>query len=178
MRLFACLPIFGRWKISIHAPTWGATMGASKIDCQFPFQSTHPRGVRPGREAKYGDGLLFQSTHPRGVRLNTTIQLAIIKPFQSTHPRGVRHLTTQKVPRNGKISIHAPTWGATSPPPTGYRGRKISIHAPTWGATQPQLCCRVPVIFQSTHPRGVRLTGITDAYLIVDFNPRTHVGCD
>lgn len=33
------------------------------------------------------------------------------------------------------ISIHAPTWGATSTGPYTSRRAEISIHAPTWGAT-------------------------------------------
>ena len=34
-------------KVSIHAPTRGATVRASKPVTQSLFQSTHPRGVRP-----------------------------------------------------------------------------------------------------------------------------------
>ena len=33
------------------------------------------------------------------------------------------------------ISIHAPTWGATLMITSGFRFSTISIHAPTWGAT-------------------------------------------
>ena len=36
----------------------------------------------------------------------------------------------------------------------------------------------VPARFQSTHPRGVRLTTTPLAQLLTNFNPRTHVGCD
>ena len=35
-----------------------------------------------------------------------------------------------------RISIHAPTWGATSERTRTILGGEISIHAPTWGATQ------------------------------------------
>ena len=34
-----------------------------------------------------------------------------------------------------KISIHAPTWGATESLAPRYVELFISIHAPTWGAT-------------------------------------------
>ena len=55
------------------------------------------------------------------------------------------------------ISIHAPTWGATDPKRgvcvLGY----ISIHAPTWGATRCGASSTKCSLFQSTHPRGVRL---------------------
>ena len=100
------------------------------------FQSTHPRGVRPRRMRLPANSPLFQSTHPRGVRHGQEAALKQQVVFQSTHPRGVRRpfrttrrrrryfnprthvgcdrhddlLTEQPYP----ISIHAPTWGATS----------------------------------------------------------------
>ena len=33
-------------------------------------------------------------------------------------------------------------------------------------------------LFQSTHPRGVRLKVLPKAITMSNFNPRTHVGCD
>ena len=33
--------------VSIHAPTWGATVSTLGIDFNKLFQSTHPHGVRP-----------------------------------------------------------------------------------------------------------------------------------
>ena len=77
--------------------------------------------------------------------------------FQSTHPRGVRLHDDKRPP----CILH------------------ISIHAPTWGATVTSAVGSPPAIFQSTHPRGVRHqpTGILNTTGI-DFNPRTHVGCD
>ena len=78
------------------------------------------------------------------------------------------------------ISIHAPTWGATRSllhcrstlcyfnPRTHVgcdclvfpeRWRvEISIHAPTWGATLASQLNAYFKAFQSTHPRGVRLS--------------------
>ena len=59
------------------------------------------------------------------------------------------------------ISIHAPTWGATSLILFALVVLIISIHAPTWGAT-----FKIPrshvrrVLFQSTHPHGVRRNAI------------------
>ena len=76
------------------------------------------------------------------------------------------------------VSIHAPTWGATF---TLLRGRKcscVSIHAPTWGATVVLFLALSYLLFQSTHPRGVRLVINVLGINIVSFNPRTHVGCD
>ena len=98
------------------------------------------------------------------------------------------------------ISIHAPTWGATpcffKDPlnssnfnPRTHVGCDqilllvlhslgISIHAPTWGATtQGEYSVHRPK-FQSTHPRGVRRKAVLSIYPLINFNPRTHVGCD
>ena len=33
-------------KVSIHAPTWGATRTRQHTQCGEAFQSTHPHGVR------------------------------------------------------------------------------------------------------------------------------------
>ena len=55
------------------------------------------------------------------------------------------------------ISIHAPTWGATLSSSEDEAAAEISIHAPTWGATS-----------AARSPSGTP----------VNFNPRTHVGCD
>ena len=79
---------------------------------------------------------------------------------------------------------------------------RVSIHAPAWGATQRPLPASPPgSTFQSTHPRGVRLSAGTTLHFTdqfqsthprgvrrshgqcsaphrTSFNPRTRVGCD
>ena len=87
--------------------------------------------------------------------------------FQSTHPHGVR--------RNGsfeaqtiKVSIHAPTWGATLRQAEALQKWRVSIHAPTWGATSFQSTYMpTHLLFQSTHPHGVRLSHPTFAVLAI-----------
>ena len=77
----------------------------------------------------------------------------------------------------------------------------VSIHAPTRGATNQLRSTDTSIMFQSTHPRGVRhvlietisylgivsihaptrgATPISDTMAIISasFNPRTHEGCD
>ena len=122
--------------------------------------------------------------------------------FQSTHPRGVRRPALRRQGGKGEISIHAPTWGATSgvsaignnirifqsTHPRGVRRSRgcgdtrrsdISIHAPTWGATRLVKGGLQSFKFQSTHPRGVRRRRCPSVSITgSDFNPRTHVGCD
>ena len=76
--------------ISIHAPTWGATIQATVQVVNKLFQSTHPRGVRHKVVRGGRQGYLFQSTHPRGVRHAANVAKTFNSSFQSTHPRGVR----------------------------------------------------------------------------------------
>ena len=99
-----------------------------------------------------------------------------------------------------KISIHAPTRGATrtrcSMPPTWEfqstlpRGERhkcveyvaawelISIHAPTRGATATPPKTGGEYLFQSTLPRGERPFAFSSSSDINDFNPRSHAGSD
>ena len=66
-----------------------------------------------------------------------------------------------QTPRGGsfrEVSIHAPAWGATRVPQEYRHWSGISIHAPAWGATDALLAdFQESILFQSTHPRGVRL---------------------
>ncbi len=77
-----------------------------------------------------------------------------------------------------RVSIHAPTWGATNRMPTQPKQEGVSIHAPTWGATVVYSIHNVFFLFQSTHPRGVRQKIRFMTTYDLSFNPRTHVGCD
>lgn len=42
----------------------------------------------------------------------------------------------------------------------------------------PIFCSFAPMVFQSTHPRRVRLMVLMLRTVFLSFNPRTHVGCD
>ena len=56
--------------VSIHAPTWGATVKFQGHDFNAKFQSTHPHGVRlSSSKPDMTKQNKFQSTHPHGVRL-------------------------------------------------------------------------------------------------------------
>ena len=120
------------------------------------FQSTHPRGVRR-RSHPAGCQLgKFQSTHPRGVRPEHLRSEGHISWFQSTHPRGVRRRNILQV-ANRDVSIHAPARGATS---AIHISRNLNRFNPRTregcdpGYKNVYWCTKM---FQSTHPRGVRL---------------------
>ena len=76
------------------------------------------------------------------------------------------------------ISIHAPTKGATQKQWRCYRCKEISIHAPTKGATCSGSVQSTGLKFQSTHPQRVRPFASALLATCVNFNPRTHKGCD
>ena len=54
----------------------------------------------------------------------------------------------------------------------------VSIHAPVWGATILFHEMTLWLVFQSTHPCGVRLYYFLCSLACDCFNPRTRVGCD
>ena len=63
-----------------------------------------------------------------------------------------------------RVSIHAPTRGATSGKSVCIISTIVSIHAPTRGATRVYRIYRGSLVFQSTHPHGVRLFTIRFIY--------------
>ena len=145
--------------VSIHAPAWGAT--AICVSGLAPSGRFNPR-TRVGCDRFQGVNAAldtqFQSTHPRGVR-RECISIAVTGcVFQSTHPRGVRRAAAW---------LTGAAWSSFNPRTrVGCDGLRsgglarhgqVSIHAPAWGATTARHCgCCSKVLFQSTHPRGVR----------------------
>ena len=100
--------------------------------------------------------------------------------FQSTHPHGVRLWSVVKPKEEEKVSIHAPTRGATGPGETAVVQPWVSIHAPTRGATTWSLIRRS--LTKGFNPRthtGCDLQSEKHPLRIpFGFNPRTHTGCD
>ena len=99
------------------------------------FQSTLPRGERPGRADGDHFRNRFQSTLPRGERHYCQGRQRSAVKFQSTLPRGERHRPALTDIDSSAISIHAPTRGATTGSAFIPTVIPISIHAPTRGAT-------------------------------------------
>ena len=100
---------------------------------------------------------MFQSTHPRGVRQEGCISYHAMRQFQSTHPRGVRHAIFGHISFTIRVSIHAPTRGATHSIASILSISLFqSTHPRGVRHELPRLLVR-PKKFQSTHPRGVRL---------------------
>ena len=130
------------------------------------------------------------------------VEIADRVEFQSTRPRGARRLIPGPASAAGRVSIHAPAWGATRQACRKERLARGSIHAPAWGATRSpcwpspasgsfnprarvgrdlKICMAPdrPRVFQSTRPRGAR----PDRWYGIlrwtnGFNPRARVGRD
>ena len=144
-------------RVSIHAPTRGATDNGS------------PRGHTTA---------LFQSTHPHGVRPTKAALRAMPVAFQSTHPHGVRLSHIQQYVARVRVSIHAPTRGATTYIANGEHEEKFQSTHPHGVRRVANIREVATGVFQSTHPHGVRPYSRNSRISSFCFNPRTHTGCD
>ena len=120
--------------VSIHAPTRGRPTKTRSGTNGSLFQSTPHAGATP-TVRRASASAVFQSTPPRG----GTLYFWFLHCFGRFNPRphagGDRNatITIGNVPNRWKVSIHAPTRGATT-----------------------AIYCRLRRRFQSTPPRGGR----------------------
>ena len=168
-----------------------------------PFQSTHPRGVRPARisavliyravsihapawgatAAYWPAGGLYQGFNPRtrvGCDPKASPTTFPTKSFQSTHPRGVRRARAdRRFPTSRGFNPRTRVGCDVS---TANLSRWINGFNPrTRVGCDSRAQARVDDLcrFQSTHPRGVRRRAWrTRLRVFLRFNPRTRVGCD
>ena len=166
-------------RVSIHAPARGATSrSAGRRRPVSMFQSTPPRGGRPGRDR----------------RAVASAAVSIHAPAGGATP-GLHGSRAQM-----RVSIHAPARGATtrparersrvatlfqSTPPRGGRPisgrshlvvRGVSIHAPAGGRRIASGACDGRGMFQSTPPRGGRRRLEPGTSMVRCFNPRPRGG--
>ena len=187
-------------KVSIHAPTRGATTTVCRSSPVPWFQSTLPHGERhtcrpflffnlnvsihaPTRGATRRRRLSAPLTARVSIHAPTrgaTSSLRTASPsavFQSTLPHGERRRGRPLFLRP-RVSIHAPTRGAT----VCHFGKSlltnVSIHAPTRGATSYPCKADGRGRFQSTLPHGERLMSESLLSQPLSFNPRSHTGSD
>ena len=187
-------------RVSIHAPTWGATHLFYLQVVKNKFQSMHPHGVRLIASPCIFVVISVSIHAPTwGATLSFLIPFRMSTCFNPRTHMGCDEGLKQKI-KELSVSIHAPTWGATVSIFYLYICSTVSIHAPTWGATRHKISASGNRGFQSTHPHGVRHNfpftpvigsgfqsthphGVRQHPLIVPansfcFNPRTHMGCD
>ena len=148
--------------VSIHAPTWGAT-GLHQLP-KYVIQSFNPR-THMGCDLPNNlhDGYT-QGFNPRthmGCDILTSSAMFILDSFNPRTHMGC-DIYVSRYHHGMMVSIHAPTWGATLLQIINSLTTRVSIHAPTWGATHTTGGTSWYLMFQSTHPHGVRLTKYAD----------------
>ena len=144
------------FKVSIHAPAWGATGMQGNLPFFSSFQSTHPHGVRLGIYNLCRPIQIVSIHAPAwGATLSERLALPYLQEFQSTHPHGVRRLKLLLIVATD-VSIHAPAWGATCPLSHIHSHSQFQSTHPHGVRPASNLQLLMLVKFQSTHPHGVR----------------------
>ena len=145
------------FRVSIHAPAWGATCVI--VDEQLFNTGFNPRarmGRDPDTTAVARQGQVSIHAPAWGATSLSPLTPRTDDVFQSTRPHGARPFASSKIQICEEVSIHAPAWGAT------YGPVMLSI-LPVFQSTRPhgaRLASRPnPVnryLFQSTRPHGAR----------------------
>ena len=87
------------------------------------------------------------------------VAVSVVAQGVSIHAPGRGATRCRECPIQGiRVSIHAPGRGATSSTESSDRSFTVSIHAPGRGATDRVADDALKLLFQFTHPGGVRLT--------------------
>ena len=190
-----------RLPISIHAPTWGATIKGCRltvrasnfnprthVGCDVSIAllrsvariSIHAPTWGATRPKSYFIPDKFISIHaPTWGATVVYLFSSCANTFQSTHPRGVRHLSSGRF-KNFFIYFNPRTHvGCDRGEIRCCSKLAISIHAPTWGATfSGYVMEHVCAISIHAPTWGATFLSITHISTHENFNPRTHVGCD
>ena len=148
----------GPWKISIHAPTRGATIQVSKSPISFQFQSTLPQGERHvSPSLNLAD---FQNFNPRshkGSDFSSKITSPSIVNFNPRSHKGSDAVGVYRFTSITTISIHAPTRGATDKTQKKADKTEFQSTLPQGERPGPGYCIHPGFRFQSTLPQGERL---------------------
>ena len=164
--------------ISIHAPTRGATPSKHLICHRNLFQSTLPRGERPQIDRCIDVNLIFQSTLPRGERHVDGIPFKGIWDFNPRSHEGSDEICYNKIIRN-KISIHAPTRGATvSFAPLSKKALHFNPRSHEGSDTDSHCTSIATQNFNPRSHEGSDQNRQMQCRLLKNFNPRSHEGSD
>ena len=163
--------------VSIHAPTGGATISTPSRMAASAFQFTRPRGARHTTLTQSAGAARFNSRAHGGRDWGLHDSAAKSWSFNS-RAHGGRDAPPPRRPSGRRVSIHAPTGGATCLILYTFCGRKVSIHAPTGGATARVATQYVRDMFQFTRPRGARPSQTSPKIRRPRFNSRAHGGRD
>ena len=169
-----------RDRVSIHAPARGATLGCRSCSSAMArFQSTPPRGGRL-RSVPAVWQQMFQSTPPRGGRrYGSRTQLIAIMSF-NPRPRAGGDAGPTVLATASIVSIHAPARGATAVELRSPDGYEFQSTPPRGGRLSAVPLRSIGMAaFQSTPPRGGRRRAeASDRSASGCFNPRPRAGGD
>ena len=189
-------------KISIHAPTRGATYAQSATEnvdvyfnprshegsdlrqsastCQKSFQSTLPRGERQAADSiQARKGIISIHAPTRGATKQYRAKTNVNAKFQSTLPRGERQISTYPVLWRQKFQSTLPRGERLPVQINILPALFISIHAPTRGATLKIGGGAAPI--ENFNPRSHEGSDWRKRYYrrsFRNFNPRSHEGSD
>ena len=135
-------------RVSIHAPTGGATLQGFELQAAKKFQFTRPRGARPGPGLEVGEAAV--SIHaPTGGRDGAgEVHRQSSREFQFTRPRGARQGGREMNEkccgfnsrahggRDVRTDQAVTSWMFQFTRPRAVNPVDVSIHAPTGGATR------------------------------------------
>ena len=145
-----------QYGVSIHAPTWGATWYFVRR-CTTAYVSIHAPtwgATQYFQELSYSN---YVSIHaPTWGATSADYIVYSQDEFQSTHPHGVRHSAYKSITLNISFNPRTHMGCDTKPFYLSFACLSVSIHAPTWGATTFGFFFYFCAMFQSTHPHGVR----------------------
>ena len=169
----------------------------------FGFQSTHPRGVRLSNlQQIVREHTISIHAPARGATITVDDAGNVMYNFNPRTREGCDVDDSASAAASIPISIHAPARGATVLSPREKRKilnfnprtregcddypQNFQMYATIFQSTHPRgvrlqsdLKVIAPPGFQSTHPRGVRPSSIVPASsALIYFNPRTREGCD
>ena len=144
------------------------------------FQSTHPIGCDyPGKHRDPQSNSCFNPRTPVGCDSTPTTRPLHTSGFNPRTHVGCDAASQQRQPSKSRFNPRTPVGCDRATISITIFTTAVSIPAPTWGATESCTCPAGSMMFQSTHPRGVRLMrNLHRGEAGNRFNPRTPVGCD
>ena len=166
--------------ISIHAPTRGATGGASgSWLCLLDFNPRSHEGSDPGTLPGWSQPPDFNPRSHEGSDRPTPASIGRARNFNPRSHEGSDSLWCPPA-SFADISIHAPTRGATHEAPGIYDNLiRFQSTLPRGERPRSKYSRRRTRRFQSTLPRGERRGGGSRKWAAsLYFNPRSHEGSD
>ena len=147
--------------VSIHAPTWGATVVESLASDILLFQSTHPHGVRPYLESLVRK-VFNVSIHAPTWGATRLCRLLRTKT-NGFNPRTHMGCDWSQIPIGDSQACFNPRthMGCDIKNPSSYITLQCFNPRTHMGCDTLLLTCCSRSKFQSTHPHGVRLTPTT-----------------